>query len=359
MRTPSHHFGRYVVTFTAMSMVAGALLGAVETPGDHLGLGLLRGAVIGGLISCVLTAMETFVLAGAWSTTLRRVPFAFQVLLRTSIYIAVIVAGLAAGPLLVPASDGSGVLVHARDVGYSVAIAIGFNLMMGISQLLGPGVLLAFVAGRYHQPRIEERIVLFIDMESSTAIAEQLGEVRFLTLLNRFIGDVTSAITRRGGEIHKYVGDEVIATWKPASGQKNARCIQACFDALEDLQDAASDYIAEFGAEARFRAGLHCGPVVIGELGLFKMEIALLGDTMNTTARIQAACRDTGNRILASAALVERIGPLPDGIAKRSLGQVSLRGKTASLDLYAIEADAVPSPETGAETADDVVTSAV
>lgn len=359
MRAHAQHFGRYVLTFTATSMAIGALLGYVETPGEHVGLGLLRGAVIGGLISFVLTAMETFVLAGAWNSTLRRVPFALQILLRSSIYIVVIIAGLAAGPLLVPIGEAPVGLVHARDVGYSVAISIGFNLAMGINQLLGPGVLVAFAAGRYHQPRIEERIVLFVDMESSTAIAEQLGEVRFLTLLNRFIGDVTAAITRHGGEIHKYVGDEVIATWKPSSRERNARCIRACFDALDELHEAAADYVAEFGAEARFRAGLHCGPVVIGELGLFKMEIALLGDTMNTTARIQAACRETGNRILASAALVERVAALPQGVAKRSLGRVSLRGKAASLNLYALEAGAVSSAEAGTDAAGVAVTSAV
>jgi class 3 adenylate cyclase len=79
--------------------------------------------------------------------------------------------------------------------------------------LLGPGVLFAFVAGRYYHPRREERILLFIDMRASTAIAERLGEERFLDFLNRFITDLSLAIAEAGGEIHKYVGDEIIATW--------------------------------------------------------------------------------------------------------------------------------------------------
>ena len=59
-------------------------------------------------------------------------------------------------------------------------MSLGFNLLLGVNDLLGPGVLFAFVAGRYYHPRREERILLFIDMRASTAIAERLGEERFL-----------------------------------------------------------------------------------------------------------------------------------------------------------------------------------
>jgi adenylate cyclase len=60
------------------------------------------------------------------------------------------------------------------------------------------------------------------------------------------------------------------------------------------------------------------------ELGTIKMEIAFLGDTMNTAARLQQACRDIGHRVLASAAIVERSAALPPGIAKRSIGRLRL-----------------------------------
>jgi class 3 adenylate cyclase len=70
--------------------------------------------------------------------------------------------------------------------------------------------------------------------------------------------------------------------------------------------------------------------VVIGELGTVKMEIAFLGDTMNTAARLQEACRDTGQRVLASAALVNRLAAFPPGIAKRSIGRVCAVRKSKS-----------------------------
>jgi class 3 adenylate cyclase len=104
---------------------------------------------------------------------------------------------------------------------------------------------------------------------------------------------------------------------------------------MRTLEAKLPEYKTEFGVAVRFCAGLHIGRVVVGELGLFKMEIALLGDTMNTTARIQAACRETGHRLLASSALLERMNPLPNDIISVTLGEVKLRGKEADLELLA------------------------
>jgi adenylate cyclase len=104
------------------------------------------------------------------------------------------------------------------------------------------------------------------------------------------------------------------------------------------LDERANAYIRDFGVRANFRAALHCGPVVIGELGTVKMEIAFLGDTMNTAARLQQACRDTGQRVLASAALVNCLAAMPPGVAKRSIGRLRLRGKENEIELYALAA---------------------
>ena len=76
---------------------------------------------------------------------------------------------------------------------------------------------------------------------------------------------------------------------------------------------------------------------MVGELGYLKKEIALIGDAMNTAARIQEACRDTGCRVLASAALLERIGALPARRDGRALGPLAMRGKEQSIELYALE----------------------
>ena len=218
---------------------------------------------------------------------------------------------------------------------FSLAAAFVFTFIYDMNRLLGQNVLLNFVTGRYHRPRVETRVFLFIDMEGSTAFAERLGPLAFHRLLNRFVVDLSEPISAARGEIHSYVGDELIATWKLDEGIAHAHCVTACFAAMDQLARLAPEYLSEFGVTPNFRAGLHCGPVVTGEMGSLKKEIVFLGDTVNTTARIQEMCRQTGERVLASADVVDRL-ELPPGVVKRSLGGLRLRGKENDVALYAL-----------------------
>src|SRR5215469_1669760 len=75
------------------------------------------------------------------------------------------------------------------------------------------------------RPRLEERVFLFIDIEGSTALAERLGEFAFHRLINRFVVDISEQIMAAYGEIHRYVGDKLIASWKLADGVAAAHCV--------------------------------------------------------------------------------------------------------------------------------------
>jgi adenylate cyclase len=295
--------------------------------------GMPRGAMIGVVIASILTSFEVFVLWRPLGAPLRRAPFTVHVAVKTAVYLIVVLFALELGARVFPAPGEHG--IESVDVLFSLAACFVFVFMLDVNRLLGQNVLLNFVTGRYYEPRVESRVFLFLDMEGSTGLAERLGPLAFHRLLNRFVLDLTEPIVAARGEIHSYVGDEVIATWKLADGIAEAQCVQACFAAMDQLAQRAPDYAQEFGAAVNFRAGLHCGPVVTGEMGFEKKEIVFLGDTVNTAARIQEFCRETGDRVLASADLIDRL-ELPPGVAKRSLGDLRLRGKGADLALYAL-----------------------
>ena len=342
---------RYYTRIYLWSLLGSAVFGAafghfyVRDPGFG---GFLHGALAGILISAAIILIEVFVFNGLRLALFSRLPFLLYLALRSLGYLAAIFVGLALSTWIMQDAAPGDPLIQHSGVVFSLVMSFGFNLLYGVNRLLGQGVLFSFVAGRYRRPRIEERVLLMIDMESSTAIAERLGEVGFLDFLNRFVADVTASILAQRGEIYKYVGDEIIVTWALADGLRDGRCIRACFDALLRLDMLAGGYERDFGRRASFRAALHCGPVVIGELGVIKMEIALLGDTMNTAARLLEACRDTGHRVLASAVLVDRLAALPHGIVEKLIAGLQLRGKESPMDLYALASAAQSPPRTGA-----------
>jgi adenylate cyclase len=335
---------RDTLWFTLIGALVGAAYGhiiAVAADGHPLlGLaGLPRGILTGVLIAGILFPLERGLAAIAW---LSGTPFLVNLAIKTVVYLAVILFALAVGARLFPSPAEVGCLlpIGSRDVLFSFAAVLAIRFVDDINHMLGQNVLLDFVTGRYYRPRLEERVFLFIDIEGSTALAERLGPLDFHRLVNRFVVDITTPIVAAHGEIHRYVGDELIATWKLPVGIADAHCVRGCFAALERLAALRPVYLRDFGMPVDCRAGLHCGPVVTGEMGSVKKEIAFLGDTVNTTARIKEFCRQTGERVLASAALVDLI-ELPPGLHKRSLGDLRLRGKQSNVALYALEQEPV------------------
>ena len=102
------------------------------------------------------------------------------------------------------------------------------------------------------------------------------------------------------------------------------------------LANRRADYLSAFNTEPRLRGAIHAGTLVVGEMGDLKREVVMLGDTMNTTARIEEMCRVTGRDFLASAAILEAIPHLPPNVTAEALGEVALRGRQEDVQLFAL-----------------------
>jgi adenylate cyclase len=329
---------RLLAVIVLASAVAGSLYSITQGPPD---VGWLQpattGAIIGGVVSSCIIGFELFGASRLFERGSRRLPLTAAVFLRTAVYAVVIMAALLVFPwLIVGASPSPFRSGMGRDVLFSLAATFVFVSLMSIIQLIGPSVLGNLLIGRYYQPREEERIILSLDLAGSTGIAERLGNVRFHALLAETFTRLSRIVTDLGGEVHRYVGDALIATWRVGAPEENARSIQ-CLIACQDAMVAARpDVLHQYGVAPDFRSGLHLGALVVGEIGGFKREITYLGDAMNTAARIEQACRDTGHPLLVSKPLLDRAALPPDVVAN-SIGAQLLRGKAERLELFAIE----------------------
>jgi adenylate cyclase len=328
----------FILRITLLGALAGAVYSyfVVTAPGDVGLLRVERGLFSGALTGAVLSALNILVLDGPLSDRVRAQPFLVHIVLKSLLYLLVFELALALGQWLIPIPTLPGFHIGLDDVLYFFVVSFLINFLFDLNLLLGQSVLLSFATGRYFRPRVEERIFLIIDMTGSTAAAERLGEAGFHRLLNRFIGAISGPIVLQKGEIHKYVGDELIATWPLQSGIRNARCLRACFGAMAHLAALGPHFQREFGFRVDFRAALHCGPVVVGEIGTAKKEIALSGDALNTAARIVDACRERKEQVIASGVLLRQLS-LPAEIAARALPPVELRGKTSAVELFVLQ----------------------
>ena len=206
-----------------------------------------------------------------------------------------------------------------------------------VNDKYGPGVFVSFLMGRYFQPKREERIFMFLDLRSSTSAAEQLGEERYFNFLKDAYRDATPAILHTSGEIYQYVGDEIVVSWKKVLGAENANVVRCFFDIRRRFLDKAEYYKEKYdGIIPEFKAGLHYGYVMAGEVGIVKRDIAYSGDVLNTTSRIQSKCNELNVDILISKYLLDQLGTLPETYVPSKVGDISLRGKQHSLMLYTI-----------------------
>jgi len=207
--------------------------------------------------------------------------------------------------------------------------------LLQVNDKFGPGVLLKFLVGNYHQPKKEERIFMFLDMRSSTSIAEKIGNEKYFNLLNDLFSDITDTILNNEGEIYQYVGDEIVISWPIKKGIRNANCLRCFTQIRKKLIELRPTYMKKYQVTPEFKAGLHYGLVMAGEIGVIKKDIIYSGDVLNTTARIQGKCNEYGVDILISKETFALLSGT-DGYKLIPLGSIELRGKKRKIDLNTI-----------------------
>jgi adenylate cyclase len=153
--------------------------------------------------------------------------------------------------------------------------------------------------------------------------------------LNDFFRDVADAALECEAEIHKYVGDEAILTWPSDRALKEGDALACPFIALDFIAANGEKYRQRYGVVPEFRASLHYGEIVAGEIGDVRREIAYVGDTLNVAARLLDAAKSLGHDVLVSADLLAR-SALPAGVIAEPLPTLAVRGREAPLEIAAL-----------------------
>ena len=218
---------------------------------------------------------------------------------------------------------------------YFLFVAGLITFVRMVNQKFGPGILWNMFIGRYRNPREELRVFMFLDLKSSTTIAEKLGHIKFSRLIQNCFADLTPVITKHKVEIYQYVGDEAVLSWPIGKGFEDNHCIHCYFDYMEVLAAKSDHYEAAYGLRPFFKAGVHLGEVIVAEVGLIKREIAYHGDVLNTTARIQSRCNDLQQQLLVSGEALQHFQPDPR-IATHHLGEEVLKGKKTAVTIYGV-----------------------
>ena len=158
------------------------------------------------------------------------------------------------------------------------------------------------------QVRTENVAVLFADIVGFTAYADGRSPAEVIGTLRRFHERMEREVFRHEGTLDKYLGDGLMATFgTPFPGASDAgnalRCAQTMLGTIDDL-NRERRHRGE--PPIRISIGLHYGQVVLGDLGLNRLEFAVIGTTVNAASRLESLTREFGCAIIASDGLVQR-----------------------------------------------------
>ena len=296
--------------FSLITAFAGVIFQLVDVKyADHMGV------IMGASLGFGFGIIELFILSGLKKKFLK-LSLLQSLFIKAITYLIIIYFFSGLIGLIVGLSQGKEMeefyaSLYDRDqfvlIVYTLTVYLLLSFYIQINLLLGKGVLLKFLFGKYRKPVNEHRIFMFLDLKSSTTLAERLGLENYYALLNDFFHEISEPVRTSGAEIYQYVGDEVVFTWKTDDGLTNTNCLKIFYKIRESVYRNRKYYRDKYGEIPDFKAGLHFGEVISAQIGDIKREIIYNGDVLNTSARIQEQCNVFTRELLISGVLLNQL----------------------------------------------------
>jgi adenylate cyclase len=180
----------------------------------------------------------------------------------------------------------------------------------------------------------EEVAILFSDVAGFTPLSEKLPPYDVIHLLNRWFLQAGQCIEGAGGRIDNYMGDGLLAVFR---GEDRAhKAVRAGLE-LQRVADEISEYAQPlYGRPFGVRVGIHCGTVVIGDLGAaHNRRETVIGDAVNVASRIEAANKDAGTKLLISDHVLQYV---KDRVSTGRTADLTLKGKSGTFRLFEVTA---------------------
>jgi len=182
----------------------------------------------------------------------------------------------------------------------------------------------------------KEVTIFFSDIADFTALSEMLSPYDVMYLLNRYFAQAGDIIERNGGFIDKFVGDGVMAIFGLDDGpDAPLRAVNAALQTLAAVDRMKPFFASMYDIDFDIRIGLHYGEAVIGSLGSVGHErLTAIGDVVNVASRVEAANKDSGTRLLISAALHDAV---EGKVEVADFVRVRLRGTSDRITLHEVD----------------------
>ena len=214
-----------------------------------------------------------------------------------------------------------------------VAFAVIGIVVMRTVHFIGIETLFHLMVGTYHRPVVQEKVIVFVDINDSTSLSERLGAVQTKSLVGKFLFDISKPMTDHGGEIYLYKGDGLIALWAWREAVRDGQILKAIDAVFDTIRREDSAFREQFGVVPGFRMGVHGGEVVVSEQGDTKRAIGVYGSTINIAARMEEAAKTHNVRCVISGDVADAVAE-DDGNRLSLIGHEKIRGISTEMPIF-------------------------
>ena len=224
-------------------------------------------------------------------------------------------------------SDELGELAHDFNL-MAKGLAEREELRSAFGTYVDKDVVELILSGRFPAEGVEVDVsILFCDVRGFTAYAERAEATEVVSTLNALFSEMVPVVQAYGGHVDKFLGDGMMAVF--GAPETHADHADRAVDAARMIVD-----VVDLGVSGlRVAAGVNSGRVVAGPLGgAGRFNFSVIGDAVNTAARVEAATRETGDDVLITAATRDLL-VRPQRLVSR--GEVALKGKAERVEVFA------------------------
>jgi adenylate cyclase len=246
-------------------------------------------------------------------------------------------------------SDDDLTLLQATLPALSLALKthVGHEIAAGLLQAyLGEDAGRRVHAGAVARGSVESvRAVLwYADIRGFTTIADAAPGSVVIELLDDVFETLTATLRQSGGQVLKFLGDGMLATFAVAATDRAETCrraLDAAVEAMHALDRLNAARAAANKPVAAVDLALHIGDVLYGNVGAIdRLDFTVIGPAVNEVARIEALCATLGRKVLVSAELA---AATQDGnLRLEPLGRHTLRGVREPREIFALDLSTQP-----------------
>ena len=179
--------------------------------------------------------------------------------------------------------------------------------------------------------------IMFSDIRGFTPLTESLSAYDIMFILNRYFDIMGEVIIRNGGQINNYIGDAIFALFGlDDSGDHTFLSVKAGVEMLEAMDNFKPYLEKAYGRVFDIGIGIHHGEVIVGMVGSDNnRRVNVIGDTVNTASRVEAANKEAETRLLISEDAHQLI---KDRVEVDDFVRLKLKGTSQRMTLYEISA---------------------